>query len=58
MIKISVDEAAAFDMLAILAIKSEKNSDINMYTNFVEELYDALGTKKVNDILCSNRLVP
>jgi len=53
MIKISIDEAAAFDMLAILAIKADKTKDINAYSKFVDELYSCLGVIKVNDILCS-----
>ena len=56
MIKISVDEAYAWDMLAVLHIKSELSSDEKNLTNFLEfldNMTSELGIGLCNTILAS-----
>jgi hypothetical protein len=50
MIKISVDEAAAFDMLAIVALK--KNSD-KAFMKLLSEIVDGISINKCDSILKS-----
>jgi hypothetical protein len=49
MIKISIDEAAAFDMLAILELKKASN-----YAKFAQEIIDEIGLNLYNIILKSD----
>ena len=56
MLKITVQEAFAFDLLSIYLLKVIKNSsDINNenYSRLLQELYFELGVQKVNTILNS-----
>jgi hypothetical protein len=54
MIKISVDEAYAFDMLSILQIKAGKSDfDLNNYTIFLYGIYEELPKNIVNAVLIS-----
>ena len=54
MIMIEVDEAFAFDMLAIMQIKSSKSdADLNNYTIFLTGIYDEIPHNIVNAVLAS-----
>jgi hypothetical protein len=54
MIKISVDEAYAFDYMSILYIKLEKNDSVKNIINIIKnELINQLGVDKFNDIMAS-----
>jgi hypothetical protein len=54
MIMIEVDEAYAFDMLAILQIKASKSdANLNNYTIFLTGIYDELPNNIVNAVLAS-----
>lgn len=56
MIKISIDEAAAFDILSILEVKTSKNHDKkfrNLYLKLLKEIKDQIGNLKTNEILKS-----
>lgn len=55
MIKISVDEAYAFDMLSILQIKAGKSDkDLYNYAGFLRDIYKELPKNVVNAVLASN----
>ena len=55
MIMIEVDEAFAFDMLAIMQIKSSKSdADLNNYTIFLTGIYDEIPHNIVNAVLKSD----
>ena len=45
MIQIYVDEAAAFDMLAIMQIKKDKANGNSNYEDFYDDLVDVLGSE-------------
>ena len=54
MIKISVDEAYAFDYMSILYIKLEKYDSVKNIINIIKnELINQLGVDKFNDIMAS-----
>lgn len=56
MIKISVDAAFAFDMLAILLVKSKKLNNIQNAQNyfaFASEIKDQIGVDKMQEVLNS-----
>lgn len=54
MVKISVDEAYAFDYLSILEIKKEKGSDIENYINHIKkELIEQINVEKFENIINS-----
>jgi hypothetical protein len=54
MINIMIDEAAAFDMLSILQLKTHKNdTSFNSYKMFLDDLYCELGQEVVSIILAS-----
>ena len=51
MISVYVDEAAAFDMLAILHLKKDKANGFANYEDFYDDLVDVLGIVQVEEIL-------
>lgn len=56
MIKISVDHAYAFDMLAILLVKSKKQNNIQNAQNYfaaASEIKDQIGVDKMQEVLNS-----
>jgi len=53
MIQVYVDEAAAFDMLAIMALKKDKANGNANYEDFKDDLIDVLGIVQLDDILDS-----
>lgn len=55
MIKVTVDEAAAFDMLSILEIKGYKSDpSLQQYEKALDDLINQLGYFKVLDVIRSN----
>lgn len=58
MIKISVDEAYAFDYMSILEIKLEKNYNVETIINTIKnELINQLGFKQFNEIIISEEYI-
>lgn len=56
MIKISTDEASAFDVLTILLIKTKKSADMQHtrnYLNFVADVKDEIGLEKLYSVMNS-----
>jgi len=56
MIKVSIDESAAFDILSILLIKTKKSQDLQHtknYLNFVADIKDEIGLEKLYEVMNS-----
>src|SRR5690242_179312 len=53
MIKISIDEAFAFDMLSIAAVKAIRLNKNNQFNTVADDLADSLGIDKVEQIVDS-----
>ena len=56
MIKVSIDESAAFDILTILLIKTKKSADMQHtrnYLNFVADIKDEIGLEKLYEVMNS-----
>ena len=56
MIKVSVDEGSAFDILTILLIKTKKSADMQHtknYLNFVADIKDEIGLHKLYEVMNS-----
>lgn len=54
MIKLSVDEAYAFDFLSILELKKQKGSDVDHYLDHIKnEIIAQIGTEKFQSIVNS-----
>lgn len=56
MIKVSLDEAAIFDILTILLIKTKKSPDLQHtknYLNFVADIKDEIGLEKLYSVMSS-----
>ncbi len=54
MIKISLDEASAFDMLSILNLKLKSDEGLVNYNNMSKEIINSIGVTMYNDIRFSD----
>jgi hypothetical protein len=58
MININIDEAVAFDMLSIAAVKADRTNDefaLTSYSNFCDQIKSVIGSKKFEDLLKSEK---
>lgn len=55
MIRIALDDAVVFDMLAILLIKSKKggNDDVKNYMNFLADIKEEIGLHRLYEVVNS-----